>query len=97
MEVFCDETGLSAKVRQHSAAVAAIARTLAHGRPLAAEVFLCGLMHDIGKLMILQTVARRCATLAEDPSAMRVGIEARQLEAEWMELVRARREMLGMR
>lgn len=189
MEIFCDETGLSARVRQHSAATAAIARTLAHGQPAhAAEAFLCGLMHDIGKLMILQTgaapygdhgeaiespdvshVTERealrydhallgafvlgewgfgepittavalhhqlvranqasqkvgtlvafvrladrieyllrtydaeplgplCETLAADPAAQQLGIDAKHLEAEWIELVRARRDMLGVR
>jgi putative nucleotidyltransferase with HDIG domain len=188
MEIFCDETGLSARVRQHSAATAAIARTLAHGQALAAEAFLCGLMHDIGKLMILQTGAapygesgeaiespdvahvterealrydhallgafvlgewgfgepittavalhhqlvranqvsakvgtlvafirladrieyvlrgydggelgQLCETLAADPAAQQLGIDARHLESEWMELVRARRDMLGVR
>jgi HD-like signal output (HDOD) protein len=189
MEIFCDETGLSARVRQHSAATAALARTLANGQPsFAAEAFLCGLMHDIGKLMILQTgaapygddgaaieapdashVTERealrydhallgafvlgewgfgepittavalhhqqsranqvsakvgtlvayirladkleyvlrtydggelrplCTALAADPSAQQLGLDARYLETEWMELVRARREMLGVR
>jgi putative nucleotidyltransferase with HDIG domain len=188
MEIFCDETGLSARVRQHSAATAAIARALAHGTSLAAEAFLCGLMHDIGKLMILQTgaapygdegeaieapdvahvserealrydhsllgahvlgewgfgepittvvalhhqpmkalhVSKRvdelvafvrvadrieyllrsydggelepiCEALAADASALRLGLDARHLQNEWMELVKARREMLGVR
>jgi putative nucleotidyltransferase with HDIG domain len=188
MEIFCDETGLSAKVRQHSSATAAIARLLAHGTQVAAEAFLCGLMHDIGKLMILQTdfapygedgaeldapdaahacerealrydhallgafvlgewgfgepittvvalhhqpvraaqVGKRvddlvsyvrladrieyvlrhydgeplrpiCEALAADAAAARLGVDARSLESEWMELVKARREMLSLR
>ncbi len=57
MELFGDETGLGAKVRDHAAATGALARTLARGRPNATDAFLCGLMHDIGKQMILQTEA----------------------------------------
>jgi putative nucleotidyltransferase with HDIG domain len=54
MDLFEDVMGYGHRVRQHGVGVAAIARVLARGRPCAPEAFLCGLMHDVGKLLILQ-------------------------------------------
>lgn len=44
-------------LRDHCTSVAAIGRTLAHSKRWlgANQVFLCGLMHDLGKLLLLQT------------------------------------------
>jgi putative nucleotidyltransferase with HDIG domain len=54
--MFSDVKGLGARVRDHSGGVAAIARVLAvewrHGG--ADHVFLAGLMHDVGKLLMMQ-------------------------------------------
>ena len=38
-----------------------------------------------------------CEALAQDASAQRLGLHASHLQNEWMELVKARREMLGVR
>jgi putative nucleotidyltransferase with HDIG domain len=57
LEMFPDTDGLGKKVRDHCAATAAIVHTLA--RELAPKftegVFLAGLMHDIGKMLLIET------------------------------------------
>lgn len=54
--LFADVNGLGAAVRDHSAGVAALSRVLAdewYGGRIN-NVFLCGLMHDLGKLLAIQ-------------------------------------------
>ncbi len=56
MGLFADETGIGARFRSHCTSVGAIARVIEtewHGRPVQ-NAFLCGLLHDIGKLLIMQ-------------------------------------------
>ena len=54
--LFKDLDGLGAIIREHSAAVAALARVLAGvvGYPTPMEAYLCGLMHEVGKLLLIQ-------------------------------------------
>lgn len=54
--MFSDVDGLGLRVRDHSARVASMARVLATEwcRDGAEHVFLAGLMHDVGKLMMMQ-------------------------------------------
>jgi putative nucleotidyltransferase with HDIG domain len=56
MDMFRDVKSRGATIRNHSAAVGAIARTLADEWHLRAgdQLFLTGLLHDIGKLLCLQ-------------------------------------------
>lgn len=56
MGLFPDATGLGARFRAHCTSVGVIARVLEsewNGRPLNGA-FVCGLLHDIGKLLIMQ-------------------------------------------
>ena len=58
MTFFQDLGEVGQKIRDHSAGTAAVARELAFrlGRPTASpKVFLAGLLHDIGKLLLIQT------------------------------------------
>ena len=57
MGLFEDATGRGAAVRAHCVAVGTLARVLARGRLPSSNpgVFLAGLMHDVGKLMLLQS------------------------------------------
>jgi putative nucleotidyltransferase with HDIG domain len=58
MSLFRDLNGQGQKVREHSVGTAAVARELALHFGWAAhssEIFLIGLLHDIGKLLLLQT------------------------------------------
>ena len=59
--MFSDVEGLGARVRDHSAGVAAVARVLAvEWRHDGAEhVFLSSLLHDVGKLLMMQAGAPR--------------------------------------
>lgn len=59
--MFSDVQGLGLKVRDHCAGVAAIARILAvEWRHAGAEnVFLSGLMHDVGRLLMMQAGSPR--------------------------------------
>ncbi len=68
--LFEDLTGLGQQIRAHSAAVAAIARTLGQEwrRGGVPQLFLAALMHDVGKLMLLQTGEAPYATF--DPAAL---------------------------
>jgi HD-like signal output (HDOD) protein len=45
------------RLRDHAVGTAALAKALAHKRRLASanQLFLCGLLHDIGQLLLLQT------------------------------------------
>lgn len=54
--MFKDNSGVGAVVRDHCAGSASIAKTLANEWSLrsADQVFLCGLMHDVGKLLLMQ-------------------------------------------
>lgn len=55
MDLFDDQTACGIALRRHATAVAAIGRQLATrlGLPLE-DVYICGLMHDLGKLFMLQ-------------------------------------------
>ena len=58
MTLFKDMGGVGQKIRDHSAGTAAMARELAMCLDLAAlssKVFLAGLLHDLGKLLLIQT------------------------------------------
>ncbi|MGC4092284.1 MAG: HDOD domain-containing protein [Polyangiaceae bacterium] len=69
--MFSDVGGLGARVRDHSACVASMARVLAVEwvRDGAEHVFLAGLMHDVGKLLMMQAGTPRYELL--DPALLR--------------------------
>jgi HD-like signal output (HDOD) protein len=67
MELFRDLGGIGRKIRDHSAGTAVVARELAMSlgaASLAPKVFLAGLLHDIGKLLVIQTGDKNYAELA---------------------------------
>jgi putative nucleotidyltransferase with HDIG domain len=67
MAMFHDLGGIGRKIRDHSAGTAVIARELAVslGRAaLSSKVFLAGLLHDFGKLLVIQTGDRTYTELA---------------------------------
>ena len=69
MTFFQDLGEVGQKIRDHSAGTAAVARELAFrlGRPTASpKVFLAGLLHDIGKLLLIQTGDAAYAALVEE-------------------------------
>lgn len=57
MSMFADATGIGASFRDHSVGVGAVARILADlALPAeASTLFLAGLLHDVGKLLLIQT------------------------------------------
>jgi len=58
MALFDDLGGVGRRIRDHSAGTAVVARELAVSLDcgsISSQVFLAGLLHDIGKLLILQT------------------------------------------
>ena len=57
MGMFRNVQGYGARVRSHCAGVAAVARSLGNEWKLRAadQVFLCGLLHDVGKLLCIET------------------------------------------
>jgi HD-like signal output (HDOD) protein len=57
MSLFADGGGAARRLRDHCVGVAAVARILAETAlpGEAASLFLAGLMHDVGKLLLLQT------------------------------------------
>ena len=66
MTLFKDLGGVGQKIRNHSAGTAVVAREMAVSlgcAPLSSKVFLAGLLHDIGKLLIIQTGDRPYAEL----------------------------------
>ncbi len=66
MAMFRDVGGVGRQIRDHSAGTAVVARELAIclDQPgIASRVFLAGLLHDIGKLLLMQTGAVGYATL----------------------------------
>lgn len=66
MALFRDLGGIGRKIRDHSAGTAVVARELAlslNCAPLSSKVFLAGLLHDIGKLLILQSGDKMYAEL----------------------------------
>ncbi|HEX7598709.1 MAG TPA: HDOD domain-containing protein [Polyangia bacterium] len=68
MTSFKDLGGVGQRIRDHSAGTAVVARELAVGLnrgALSSRVFLAGLLHDIGKLLVIQTGDRDYASLAE--------------------------------
>ncbi|HET9956468.1 MAG TPA: HDOD domain-containing protein [Polyangiaceae bacterium] len=81
--MFADVGGYGARVRDHSAAVAAIARVLAiEWRHSGTDhVFLAGLMHDIGKLLMVQAGTPRYEQIPKAVLAQadRVHVEERHL------------------
>jgi len=69
MTFFKDLGGVGMRIRDHSAGTAAVARELAFrmGRSVvASRVLLAGLLHDIGKLLLLQTGDRDYAALLNE-------------------------------
>lgn len=56
MTMFSDEAGLGARMRDHCAGVAALARVLGTSWRLRGvpQLFLCGLLHDVGVMLSLQ-------------------------------------------
>jgi putative nucleotidyltransferase with HDIG domain len=66
MALFHDLGGIGRKIRDHSAGTAVVARELAISlgcAPLSSKVFLAGLLHDIGKLLIIQSGDKSYAEL----------------------------------
>ena len=66
MTLFHDLGGIGRKIRDHSAGTAVVARELAVSlgcSPVSSKVFLAGLLHDIGKLLIMQTGDKAYAEL----------------------------------
>jgi len=66
MEMFQDLGGIARRIRAHSTGTAVVARELALSlgcAPLAPKVFLTGLLHDIGKLLIIQSGDKAYAEL----------------------------------
>lgn len=60
LDLFDSETGYAVDVLQHSAAMGAICRYLGGHLGLSSEdLFTIGVLHDIGKLMLLDTFAER--------------------------------------
>ena len=58
MALFRDVGGVGRQIRDHAAGTAVVARELAvclGWGPLSSKVFLAGLLHDIGKLLVIQT------------------------------------------
>jgi len=67
MALFRDLGGVGRRIRDHSAGTAVVARELAMSLgcvSLAPKAFLAGLLHDIGKLLIIQTGDQAYADLA---------------------------------
>lgn len=83
MTFFKDLDGVGMKIRDHSAGTAAIARELAfrQGRNVVSSmVLLGGLLHDVGKLLLLQTGDRDYgAMLAEELAANRAHVRERDM------------------
>jgi putative nucleotidyltransferase with HDIG domain len=83
MGLFEDLTGVGRKVRDHSAGTAAVARELAfrlEQSNLSSKVFLAGLLHDIGKLLMLQSGDKEYAALvARDLSPNSWHLKEREL------------------
>jgi putative nucleotidyltransferase with HDIG domain len=81
MSLFRDLDGQGQRVREHCVATAAVARELALNFGWAAyssQMFLTGLLHDIGKLLLLQTGDRAYADLlARDALPARHHLEER--------------------
>lgn len=66
MAMFQDLGGIARRIRDHSTGTAVVARELALSlscAPLAPKVFLTGLLHDIGKLLIIQSGDKAYAEL----------------------------------
>jgi putative nucleotidyltransferase with HDIG domain len=57
LAMFDDARGVGLAIRDHCVAVAGLTRALVkrHGWEGSGQVFLCGLMHDIGKLLCMQS------------------------------------------
>jgi HD-like signal output (HDOD) protein len=72
MTLFKDLGGVGQSIRDHSAGTAAVARELAFcfdHAAISSKVFLAGLLHDLGKLLLIQTGDAAYATLVEqEPS-----------------------------
>lgn len=60
LEMFQDETGAGQQIQTHLLTVAALSRILAvHCGHPTDDVYTCGLLHDIGKLLLLQVERQR--------------------------------------
>jgi putative nucleotidyltransferase with HDIG domain len=72
MTLFKDLGGVGQSIRDHSAGTAAVARELAmcfDEVTLSSKVFLAGLLHDLGKLLLIQTGdVAYAAMVAQEPS-----------------------------
>jgi HD-like signal output (HDOD) protein len=72
MTLFKDLGGVGQTIRDHSAGTAAVARELAFcfdHAAVSSKVFLAGLLHDVGKLLLIQTGdASYAAMVAQEPS-----------------------------
>ncbi len=68
MGLFADASGLAHAIRNHSAAVAALARVFGTewGAKGVDGIFLAGLIHDVGKLLTMQVKELDYATLAPE-------------------------------
>ena len=77
-----DSSAVADRILQHGAAVAAIARHLAPSVQLSSEeMFLAGLLHDIGKLIMLQSEEDGYAELLEEHGGRWDGVHAREQAA----------------
>ena len=83
MTLFKDLGGIGQSIRDHSAGTAAIARELAFcfgHAVLSSKVFLAGLLHDLGKLLLIQTGDAAYATMvAQEPSPCSLHIREQAL------------------
>ncbi|HVU02889.1 MAG TPA: HDOD domain-containing protein [Polyangiaceae bacterium] len=80
--MFADVREAGKLIRDHSVGVAAIARTLVrlNGWFSGGHVFLAGLMHDVGKLLLMQTEEMRYDNLSiEDAEVDRVHLHERKI------------------
>lgn len=58
LDMFTDTTGHAARLLEHSVVVGSLARQLAMLKGLpSADLYTCGLLHDLGKLLLLQCSA----------------------------------------
>ena len=83
MGMFKDLGGVGRKIRDHSAGTAAVARELAFRlvrSTQSSKLFLAGLLHDIGKLLMIQSGDRQYVELvAKDPSPSSWHLKEREL------------------
>ena len=70
----------------HAAQIASmaydLARRLEHKELLPEEMYTCGLMHDVGKVVLLDSLREEYAELLDEAARMR--LECQELEMEWL-------------